>query len=65
LSWTAEIRTITTTSGGQPIGKPSELHYVDAGASSGIWGKERGYCRMIGQGTKKLRYLITLKLKDT
>ena len=25
-----------------------ELHYVDVGVSGGVWGKERGYCHMIG-----------------
>ncbi len=24
------------------------LHYVDAGVSGGVWGRERGYCLMIG-----------------
>jgi 6-phosphogluconate dehydrogenase len=24
------------------------LHYVDAGVSGGVWGKERGYCLMVG-----------------
>ena len=24
------------------------IHYVDAGTSGGVWGKERGYCLMIG-----------------
>ncbi len=24
------------------------LHYVDVGTSGGVWGKERGYCMMIG-----------------
>ncbi len=24
------------------------LHYVDVGVSGGVWGKERGYCHMIG-----------------
>ncbi|MBD8545735.1 phosphogluconate dehydrogenase (NAD(+)-dependent, decarboxylating) [Sphingomonas sp. CFBP 8760] len=25
-----------------------DLHYVDVGTSGGVWGKERGYCMMIG-----------------
>lgn len=25
-----------------------EIHYVDAGTSGGVWGRERGYCLMIG-----------------
>jgi 6-phosphogluconate dehydrogenase len=24
------------------------IHYVDVGTSGGVWGKERGYCQMIG-----------------
>jgi 6-phosphogluconate dehydrogenase len=24
------------------------IHYVDAGVSGGVWGRERGYCQMIG-----------------
>jgi 6-phosphogluconate dehydrogenase len=27
---------------------PSGIHYVDVGTSGGVWGKERGYCQMIG-----------------
>jgi 6-phosphogluconate dehydrogenase len=26
------------------------IHYVDVGTSGGVWGKERGYCQMIGGG---------------
>ena len=28
--------------------KGKGLHYVDVGVSGGVWGKERGYCHMIG-----------------
>ncbi len=28
--------------------EPKGLHYVDVGVSGGVWGKERGYCQMIG-----------------
>ena len=28
--------------------KEKGLHYVDVGTSGGVWGKERGYCMMIG-----------------
>src|SRR5271169_935719 len=28
--------------------KPKGLHYVDVGVSGGVWGKDRGYCHMIG-----------------
>jgi 6-phosphogluconate dehydrogenase len=27
---------------------PKQLHYVDVGTSGGVWGRERGYCQMIG-----------------
>ena len=27
---------------------PKEIHYVDVGTSGGVWGRERGYCQMIG-----------------
>jgi 6-phosphogluconate dehydrogenase len=27
---------------------PKEIHYVDVGTSGGVWGRERGYCLMIG-----------------
>jgi 6-phosphogluconate dehydrogenase len=28
--------------------KGKGIHYVDVGVSGGVWGKERGYCHMIG-----------------
>lgn len=28
--------------------KARQLHYVDVGTSGGVWGRERGYCMMIG-----------------
>jgi 6-phosphogluconate dehydrogenase len=27
---------------------PKRIHYVDVGTSGGVWGRERGYCLMIG-----------------
>jgi 6-phosphogluconate dehydrogenase len=27
---------------------PRRIHYVDVGTSGGVWGRERGYCMMIG-----------------
>jgi 6-phosphogluconate dehydrogenase len=27
---------------------PRRIHYVDVGTSGGVWGRERGYCLMIG-----------------
>ncbi len=31
--------------------KEKGLHYVDVGVSGGVWGKDRGYCHMIGGET--------------
>jgi 6-phosphogluconate dehydrogenase len=28
--------------------EPKGIHYVDVGTSGGVWGRERGYCQMIG-----------------
>ncbi|MBI3783944.1 MAG: decarboxylating 6-phosphogluconate dehydrogenase [Deltaproteobacteria bacterium] len=33
------------------------LHYVDCGTSGGVWGRERGYCLMIGGETGIVRHL--------
>src|ERR687892_1676379 len=33
------------------------IHYVDVGTSGGIWGRERGYCMMIGGEKKIVRHL--------
>ncbi len=33
------------------------LHYVDVGVSGGVWGKERGYCQMIGGEDDVIRRL--------
>ena len=33
------------------------LHFVDAGVSGGIWGRERGYCLMIGGEPAIVRHL--------
>ena len=30
---------------------PKGIHYVDVGTSGGVWGRERGYCMMIGGET--------------
>jgi 6-phosphogluconate dehydrogenase len=37
--------------------KPSEIHYLDAGTSGGVWGLERGYCLMIGGDQSTARRL--------
>jgi 6-phosphogluconate dehydrogenase len=36
------------------------LHYVDCGTSGGVWGRERGYCLMIGGETEVVRRLDPL-----
>jgi 6-phosphogluconate dehydrogenase len=33
------------------------LHYVDVGTSGGVWGRERGYCLMIGGDAEAVRRL--------
>ena len=33
------------------------IHYVDVGTSGGIWGRERGYCLMIGGETEVVKRL--------
>jgi 6-phosphogluconate dehydrogenase len=33
------------------------MHYVDAGTSGGVWGRERGYCLMIGGSDEAFRHL--------
>jgi len=35
----------------------SGLRYVDVGTSGGVWGRERGYCLMIGGETDAVRHL--------
>ena len=37
--------------------KGEGLHYVDVGVSGGVWGKERGYCQMIGGEDEVVRRL--------
>jgi 6-phosphogluconate dehydrogenase len=36
---------------------PKGIHYVDVGTSGGVWGRERGYCLMIGGEEAVVRYL--------
>jgi 6-phosphogluconate dehydrogenase len=33
------------------------IHYVDVGTSGGVWGRERGYCQMIGGDSDVVRRL--------
>ena len=37
--------------------KGKGLHYVDVGVSGGVWGKERGYCHMIGGEDAVVKHL--------
>jgi 6-phosphogluconate dehydrogenase len=37
--------------------QPRGIHYVDVGTSGGVWGRERGYCQMIGGETATVRHL--------
>jgi 6-phosphogluconate dehydrogenase len=37
--------------------KAKQLHYVDVGTSGGVWGKERGYCMMIGGERTTVQHL--------
>jgi 6-phosphogluconate dehydrogenase len=37
--------------------QPRGIHYVDVGTSGGVWGKERGYCMMIGGDTDAVERL--------
>jgi 6-phosphogluconate dehydrogenase len=37
--------------------KSKGIHYVDVGTSGGVWGRERGYCQMIGGETEVVSHL--------
>jgi 6-phosphogluconate dehydrogenase len=37
-----------------------EIHYLDVGTSGGVWGKDRGYCLMIGGETEAVKRLQPL-----
>jgi 6-phosphogluconate dehydrogenase len=37
-----------------------DIHYVDVGTSGGVWGRERGYCLMIGGEPDVVRHLDPL-----
>jgi len=37
-----------------------QLHYLDIGTSGGVWGRERGYCLMIGGNTEIVQRLDPL-----
>src|SRR6476660_1977257 len=36
---------------------PKGIHYVDVGTSGGVWGRERGYCLMIGGESAMVEHL--------
>ena len=36
---------------------PKGIHYVDVGTSGGVWGRERGYCLMIGGEAAVVKHL--------
>ncbi|MGE5339808.1 MAG: phosphogluconate dehydrogenase (NAD(+)-dependent, decarboxylating) [Gemmatimonadota bacterium] len=36
---------------------PKKIRYVDVGTSGGVWGRERGYCLMIGGDETAVKYL--------
>jgi 6-phosphogluconate dehydrogenase len=36
---------------------PKGIHYVDVGTSGGVWGRERGYCLMIGGERAVVKHL--------
>ncbi len=35
-----------------------KIHYVDAGVSGGVWGRERGYCLMVGGDDEAVERLV-------
>src|SRR5215813_6378033 len=37
-----------------------QIHYVDVGTSGGVWGRERGYCMMVGGPEEAVRRLDPL-----
>jgi 6-phosphogluconate dehydrogenase len=38
--------------------RDKKVHYVDAGVSGGVWGRERGYCLMVGGDDAAVERLI-------
>jgi len=38
--------------------RDKKIHYVDAGVSGGVWGRERGYCLMVGGDDEAVERLI-------
>ena len=40
--------------------KAKGFHYADVGTSGGIWGKDRGYCQMIGGENETIKHLDSI-----
>jgi 6-phosphogluconate dehydrogenase len=40
--------------------KPRGIHYIDVGTSGGVWGRDRGYCIMVGGDADVFRHLEPL-----
>jgi 6-phosphogluconate dehydrogenase len=40
--------------------KAKGFHYADVGTSGGIWGKDRGYCQMIGGEPETIKHLDSI-----
>ena len=38
--------------------RDKKIHYVDAGVSGGVWGRERGYCLMVGGDDEAVERLV-------
>jgi 6-phosphogluconate dehydrogenase len=38
--------------------RDQKIHYVDAGVSGGVWGRERGYCLMVGGDDEAVTRLV-------
>ncbi len=39
---------------------PKGIHYVDVGTSGGVWGRDRGYCQMIGGEESVVKHLAPI-----
>ena len=42
------------------VAKEQGIHFVDVGTSGGVWGRERGYCLMIGGDTTAVSHLARI-----
>ena len=41
-----------------------DIHYLDVGTSGGVWGRERGYCLMIGGDAPTVQRLAPAVRRD-